>query len=160
VEPVWRSDGSQPYAQRVTSVTAADTTGTYSANVGTALCSRGDRSPSRSHQSATDWPTPSARMIAVKAVRPYPAFRARVANSQASEQGLSAAERAAFKAIVAKGSHSTSDHEENYECPICESQGWLICHREYDYVKAVQIPTNMKANMNLFTQSQRIPVRI
>jgi hypothetical protein len=35
-----------------------------------------------------------------------------VANSQASEQGLSAAERAAFKAIVAKGSHSTSDHEE------------------------------------------------
>ena len=72
MEPVWRSDGSQPYAQRVTSVTAADTTGTYSANVGTALCSRGDRSPSRSHQSATDWPTPRARMIAVKAVRPYP----------------------------------------------------------------------------------------
>jgi len=57
VEPVWRSDGSQPYAQRVTSVTAADTTGTYSANVGTPLCSRGDRSPSRSHQSATDLPT-------------------------------------------------------------------------------------------------------
>lgn len=54
---------------------------------------------------------------------------------QAQLAGFDAAEQAAFKAIVAKGSHSTSDHEEPYPCPVCQSQGWLICRRDYDVVE-------------------------
>src|SRR5258708_26827046 len=49
--------------------------------------------------------------------------------------GLDSAARETLKAIIAKGSHPSSDHEEPYSCPVCGSQGWLICSREHDLVE-------------------------
>jgi hypothetical protein len=76
-------------------------------------------------------------------------------NLLARLQGFSAAEEAAFKAIVAKGSHSTSDHEENYECPVCKSPGWLICRREYDSVESNLDPDDYEY---VYTEPRAYPI--
>jgi hypothetical protein len=49
--------------------------------------------------------------------------------------GLSGAEKATVKAILVKGSHSSSDYDQLYPCPVCGSQGWLICSRDYEFTE-------------------------
>ncbi len=48
--------------------------------------------------------------------------------------GLEPTAQAAFKALMATRRSYGADYIEPYRCPVCESQGWLLCHREYDVV--------------------------
>jgi hypothetical protein len=49
-------------------------------------------------------------------------------------QGLGPTQQAAFKALIATRLSYGADYTERYPCPVCESQGWLLCHREYNAV--------------------------
>jgi hypothetical protein len=49
--------------------------------------------------------------------------------------GLEPAQQAAFKALMATRCPYGADYIEPYECPVCQSQGWLLCHREYEVVE-------------------------
>jgi len=71
-------------------------------------------------------------------------------NSLASAlEGLDAAQQAAFKMImVAKGRDSTSDYEEPYPCPVCQTQGWLICSRDYEVVNDEASPEGFSIIFN------------
>jgi hypothetical protein len=53
---------------------------------------------------------------------------------EASFSGLEPVEQATVKAIMAKSSHSSSDYDKPYLCPVCGAQGWLICSREYGVI--------------------------
>jgi hypothetical protein len=49
-------------------------------------------------------------------------------------QGLGWAEKAAFTAIMQAQSPYRAHHVEPFPCPVCESKGFLLCHREYEIV--------------------------
>lgn len=47
--------------------------------------------------------------------------------------GLDQAGEATVRAILAKGSHTSGDYDQPYLCPVCGSQGWLICERHHEF---------------------------
>lgn len=54
----------------------------------------------------------------------------------ASLADLTPTERSSFKVLAAARTRDTGvDYQESYTCPVCDSQGVLLCHREYDLVE-------------------------